>query len=72
MMKKPIIRGSIRKKLFYSMLMLTVLITAAVTIVALVSTYSTMREQLIFDRRTNIGWLENRLYLETRNRNNFV
>ena len=70
LMKKPIIRGSIRKKLFYSMLLLTVLITAAVTIVALVSTYSTMREQLIFDRRTNIGWLENRLYLETKNDTN--
>lgn len=69
-MKKPVIRGSIRKKLFYSMLLLTVLITAAVTVVALISTYSTMREQLIFDRRTNIGWLENRLYLETNNDTN--
>lgn len=65
-MKKPIIRGSIRKKLFYSMLALSVCITAAVTIVALISTYGTMREQLIYDRRTNIGWLENRLYLETK------
>lgn len=65
-MKKPIVRGSIRRKLFYSMLLLSVLITAAVTIVALISTYSTMREQLIFDRRTNIGWLENRLYLESK------
>ncbi len=70
MMKKPLIRGSIRKKLFYSMLLLTVLITTAVTFVALISTYSTMREQLIFDRRTNIGWLENRLYLETKNDTN--
>jgi len=60
-MKKPIIRGSIRKKLFFSMLLLSVCITAAVTLVALLSTYSTMREQLIYDRRTNIGWLENRL-----------
>lgn len=66
-MKKPIIRGSIRKKLFFSMLLLSVCITAAVTLVALLSTYSTMREQLIYDRRTNIGWLENRLYLETKN-----
>ncbi len=66
-MKKPIIRGSIRKKLFFSMLLLSVCITAAVTLVALFSTYSTMREQLIYDRRTNIGWLENRLYLETKN-----
>jgi len=65
-MKKPIVRGSIRRKLFYSMLLLSVMITAAVTIVALISTYSTMREQLIFDRRTNIGWLENRLYLESK------
>ncbi len=65
-MKKPVIRGSIRKKLFVSMLILSVCITAAVTLVALVSTYSTMREQLIYDRRTNIGWLENRLYLETK------
>jgi sensor histidine kinase YesM len=65
-MKKPIVRGSIRRKLFYSILLLSVLITAAVTIVALISTYSTMREQLIFDRRTNIGWLENRLYLESK------
>lgn len=65
-MKKPIVRGSIRKKLFYSMLLLSAMITAAVTIVALISTYSTMREQLIFDRRTNIGWLENRLYLESK------
>jgi sensor histidine kinase YesM len=66
-MKKPIIRGSIRKKLFFSMLLLSVCITAVVTLVALFSTYSTMREQLIYDRRTNIGWLENRLYLETKN-----
>ena len=66
-MKKPIIRGSIRRKLFFSMLLLSVCITAAVTLVALFSTYSTMREQLIYDRRTNIGWLENRLYLETKN-----
>ena len=66
-MKKPIIRGSIRRKLFFSMLLLSVCITAAVTLVALLSTYSTMREQLIYDRRTNIGWLENRLYLETKN-----
>lgn len=66
-MKKPIIRGSIRKKLFFSMLLLSVCITAAVTFVALLSTYRTMREQLIYDRRTNIGWLENRLYLETKN-----
>ncbi|NTV47652.1 MAG: hypothetical protein HGB11_14290, partial [Chlorobiales bacterium] len=65
-MKQPIIRGSIRKKLFYSMLILSVCITAAVTVVALISTYTTMREQLIYDRRTNIGWLENRLYLETK------
>ncbi len=65
-MEKPIIRGSIRKKLFYSMLALSVCITAAVTFVALISTYGTMREQLIYDRRTNIGWLENRLYLETK------
>ncbi len=65
-MKQPIIRGSIRRKLFYSMLALSVCITAAVTIVALISTYGTMREQLIYDRRTNIGWLENRLYLETK------
>ena len=49
------------------MLLLSVCITAAVTLVALLSTYSTMREQLIYDRRTNIGWLENRLYLETKN-----
>lgn len=66
-MKQPIIRGSIRKQLFYSMLALSVCITAAITIVALISTYKTMREQLIFDRRTNIGWLENWLYLETKN-----
>lgn len=62
-----VIHGSIRKKLFISMLILSVSIAAAVTIVALVSTYHTMREQLIYDRRTNIGWLENRLYLETKN-----
>lgn len=61
-----VIRGSIRKKLFISMLILSVCIAAAVTLVALVSTYHTMREQLIYDRRTNIGWLENRLYLETK------
>jgi len=69
-MKQPIIRGSIRKKLFYSMLILSVCITAAVTVVALISTYTTMREQLIYDRRTNIGWLENRLYLETKSDTN--
>ncbi len=69
-MKQPIIRGSIRKKLFYSMLILSVCITAAVTAVALISTYTTMREQLIYDRRTNIGWLENRLYLETKSDTN--
>lgn len=62
-----VIHGSIRKKLFISMLILSVSIAAAVTIVALFSTYHTMREQLIYDRRTNIGWLENRLYLETKN-----
>ncbi|MEA4915724.1 MAG: sensor histidine kinase [Christensenella sp.] len=66
-MKKRLMHGSIRRKLFFSMLILSVCITTAVTVVALVSTYRTMREQLIYDRRTNIGWLENRLYLETKN-----
>ncbi len=58
--------ASIRKRLFIYMLILTVVVTVSVTGIALFNTYSTLKQQLIYDRRMSIGWLEERLYLETR------
>lgn len=57
---------SIRKKLFLGMLIFTVLLVVLVTDVAVVVSYRTMREQLIYNRRMSIHWLQDRLDTEVK------
>lgn len=54
---------SIRKKLFLGIMTICVLVTAVITGTAMASTYNTMREQLIYNRRMSIGWLRDRMEL---------
>ncbi|MGB4658670.1 MAG: sensor histidine kinase [Mobilitalea sp.] len=56
--------SSIRKKLFVSILAFSVLLVVLVTTVVGFITYSTMREQLIYNRRMSIRWLQDRLNSE--------
>ncbi len=55
---------SIRRKLFLGMLIFSVLLVVLVTDVAVVVSYRTMREQLIYNRRMSIRWLQDRLNTE--------
>jgi two-component system, sensor histidine kinase YesM len=55
---------SIRKKLFLGMLIFSTLLVVLVTNVAVVVSYRTMREQLIYNRRMSIRWLQDRLNTE--------
>ncbi len=55
---------SIRKKLFLGLLVFSVLLVVLVTEVAVVISYKTMREQLIYNRRMSIRWLQDRLNTE--------
>ena len=55
---------SIQKKLFLEMLAVSILVTFIITGTAMVNTYNTMKEQLIYNRRMSIGWLRERLELE--------
>lgn len=55
---------SIRKKLFFGMLIFSVLLVVMVTNVAMIVSYRTMREQLIYNRRVSIRWLQDRLNTE--------
>lgn len=64
---KKIISGSIRKRLFVSMLAFSMLVVCFITGIAVRSTYHTMREQLIYNRRMSIGWLQDRMELEADN-----
>ncbi len=52
---------SIRKKLLLGILSLSVLLVVSVTIVTGLIAYRTMREQLIYNRRMSIRWLQDRL-----------
>lgn len=61
---KKLISGSIRKRLFVSMLAFSMLVVCFITGIAVRSTYHTMREQLIYNRRMSIGWLQDRMELE--------
>lgn len=58
---------SIRKKLLISMLAFSITLVVLVTLVAVNNTYKTMKEQLIYNRRMSIGWLQDRLSLELNN-----
>lgn len=58
---------SIRKKLLISMLAFSITLVVLVTLVAVNNTYDTMKEQLIYNRRMSIGWLQDRLSLELNN-----
>ncbi|MFT4146000.1 MAG: sensor histidine kinase [Mobilitalea sp.] len=55
---------SIRKKLFVGMLSFSVLLVVLVTVIAGVITYRTMRNQLIYNQRMSIRWLQDRLNSE--------
>lgn len=55
---------SIRKKLLISILALSVVLVVLVTLVASMIAYGTMREQLIYNRRTSVRWLQDRLNTE--------
>ncbi|MDF2485867.1 MAG: sensor histidine kinase [Herbinix sp.] len=55
---------SIRKKLFISILAFSVSLVVIVTIIVGFITYQTMREQLIYNRRMSIRWLQDRLNSE--------
>lgn len=57
---------SIRKKLFFGMLIFSVLLVLLVTDVAVTVSYRTMREQLIYNRRMSIRWLQDRLDTEVK------
>lgn len=54
---------SIQKKLFITMLGISLFIIVVITGTAMNNTYQTMREQLIYNRRMSIGWLRERLEL---------
>lgn len=56
----------IRTKLLVSMIVFTVIPILFVTMVALIITYNTMRDQLIYNHRMSSGWLQDRLTLETK------
>lgn len=56
---------SIRKKILYSMLIFTLIPIVLVSSAAMAITYRTMKDQLIYDHRMSIGWLQDRLSLET-------
>lgn len=58
---------SIRKKILFSMIGFSVIPVLIVTIIALNNTYKNMRDQLIFNRRMSIRWLQDRLDTETQN-----
>lgn len=55
---------SIRKKILISMLAFTLIPIFVVEGVAIINTYSTMRNQLVYDHRMSSGWLQNRLSLD--------
>lgn len=55
---------SIQKRLSIVMLAISAFIILVITLTAMVNTYETMREQLIYNRRMSIGWLRDRLELE--------
>lgn len=55
---------SIRKKLFIGILAFSVSLVVIVTTIVGFITYQTMREQLIFNRRMSIRWLQDRLNSE--------
>ncbi len=52
---------SIRKKLLFGILSLSVLLVISVTVITGFIAYGTMREQLIYNRRMSIRWLQDRL-----------
>ena len=58
---------SINRKLFAMMALVSLAPVLLVTVVALSSTYSTMRNQLIYNSRMSVEWLQNRLELEIEN-----
>ncbi len=55
---------SIRKKIFIGILSFSVLLVVLVTVIAGVITYRTMRNQLIYNQRMSIRWLQDRLNSE--------
>lgn len=55
---------SINRKLFAMMAAVSVLPVLLVTVTALSITYSTMRDQLIYDSRMSVEWLQSRLEME--------
>lgn len=57
-------RLSLRRKLFAVMALISVVPVVIVTAAALSITYVTMRDQLIYDRRMSVEWLQSRLELE--------
>ena len=55
---------SIRRRLFVGILMFSVLLVISITTIAGFITYQTMREQLIYNHRMSIRWLQDRLNSE--------
>ena len=58
---------SVRKKLLISMLTLSVFLVTLITSIAAFITYNTMRDQLIYNRRMSVRWLQDRLDMELKN-----
>lgn len=58
---------SIKRKLFAMMATVSVVPVLLVTVVALSITYTTMRDQLIYNSRMSVEWLQSRLELEIEN-----
>ncbi|WMJ88377.1 sensor histidine kinase [Anaerocolumna sp. MB42-C2] len=58
---------SIRKKLLISMLTFSVFLVVLITVIAAYITYNTMKDQLIYNRRMSVRWVQDRLDLELKN-----
>ncbi len=57
-------KASIRRRLFFGVLLISILLVVSVTGVAVSISYKTMKDQLIANRRMSARWLQDRLTME--------
>ncbi|SHO51507.1 sensor histidine kinase [Anaerocolumna xylanovorans] len=65
-MKGIYYNSSIRKKILLVILVFSLLLVGSTTMITVLISRSTLKDQLIYNRKMSIGWLQDRLGLETK------
>lgn len=58
---------SMKRKLLISILLFSLLLVGLVTGMTSYTSYNTMKEQLVYNRRMSVGWLQDRIDLDVKN-----